>query len=113
MRPRQLAGAAAAADRQCTASRLRGGLSWHASPAYRSGWQRRGLPLQRRRSWLRRRRRCARAFDAFYTTARQRGHVGLGLHLVHNIVTQVLGGSIQLDSSPGTGSELVWTVPLD
>lgn len=55
----------------------------------------------------------ARAFDAFYTTARQRGHVGLGLHLVHNIVTQVLGGSIQLNSSPGTGSELVWTVPLD
>jgi hypothetical protein len=30
-----------------------------------------------------------------------------------NIVTQVFRGSIQLNSSPQTGSELVWTVPLD
>jgi signal transduction histidine kinase len=54
----------------------------------------------------------ARAFDAFFTTARQHGHVGLGLHLVHNIVTQVFGGTVQLSSSAGAGSELSWSVPL-
>jgi signal transduction histidine kinase/ligand-binding sensor domain-containing protein len=46
----------------------------------------------------------ARAFDPFFTTRRGSGASGLGLHIVHNLVSQVLGGSIELDSSPGRGS---------
>jgi signal transduction histidine kinase/ligand-binding sensor domain-containing protein len=46
----------------------------------------------------------ARAFDPFFTTRRGSGASGLGLHIVHNLVSQVLGGSIELDSAPGQGS---------
>ncbi len=41
-------------------------------------------------------------FDPFVTTERKRGQAGLGLHLVYNLVTQVLGGSISyVDSKMG------------
>ena len=46
----------------------------------------------------------ARAFDPFFTTRRGSGASGLGLHIVHSLVTRVLGGSIELDSTPGRGS---------
>lgn len=35
-------------------------------------------------------------FEPFYTTKRNRGHIGLGLHIVHNLVTQTLEGDIHL-----------------
>jgi signal transduction histidine kinase len=38
----------------------------------------------------------ARVFEPFYTTARHRGGTGLGLHIVHQVVTEVLGGQIQV-----------------
>ncbi|MDW7556152.1 MULTISPECIES: sensor histidine kinase [Azospirillum] len=37
-----------------------------------------------------------RIFDPFFTTRRDRGHAGLGLHIVHNTVSQ-LGGTISLE----------------
>ncbi|MFC5355668.1 ATP-binding protein [Azospirillum himalayense] len=37
-----------------------------------------------------------RIFDPFFTTRRDRGHAGLGLHIVHNAVSQ-LGGTIALE----------------
>lgn len=37
-------------------------------------------------------------FDPFTTTKRGEGGSGLGLHLVYNLVTQALGGSIQLEN---------------
>lgn len=46
----------------------------------------------------------ARAFDPFFTTRRDLGGTGLGLHIVHNIVSGVLGGTIGLDSAPGKGT---------
>lgn len=41
-------------------------------------------------------------FDPFVTTERRRGQAGLGMHLVYNLVTQVLDGTIScLDSDNG------------
>jgi signal transduction histidine kinase len=51
------------------------------------------------------------AFDPFFTTRRDKGCTGLGLHLVHNIVTHRLGGKLALDSSPGEGTEVHVILP--
>ncbi|MCB0132237.1 MAG: HAMP domain-containing histidine kinase, partial [Caldilineaceae bacterium] len=53
----------------------------------------------------------ARIFEPFFTTARGQGGTGLGMHLVYNLVTQKLDGSIQCSSSPGTGTTFVLTLP--
>ncbi|HYD81260.1 MAG TPA: ATP-binding protein [Paucimonas sp.] len=49
--------------------------------------------------------------DPFYTTRRGTGHSGLGLHIVHNTVTALLGGTIDVDSIPGQGTTVVLTLP--
>ncbi|WP_409422974.1 HAMP domain-containing sensor histidine kinase [Pseudaeromonas sp. ZJS20] len=54
----------------------------------------------------------ATLFDPFVTTGRHQGHIGLGMHLVHQWVTQVLQGSIKVNSAPGEGSCFVLTLPL-
>jgi ligand-binding sensor domain-containing protein/C4-dicarboxylate-specific signal transduction histidine kinase len=48
----------------------------------------------------------ARIFDPFFTTRRGKGGSGLGMHIVYNLVTQVLGGSIVVDSTPGNGIQV-------
>ena len=50
-------------------------------------------------------------FDPFYTTNRQEGCSGLGLHLVYNLVTQQLGGNIHCDSRPGQGTTFTISLP--
>src|SRR5690606_24997925 len=42
-----------------------------------------------------------RAFDPFFTTRREEGGSGLGLHIVYSIVTSRPGGQIALESEPG------------
>lgn len=42
-----------------------------------------------------------RVFDPFFTTRMGQGGSGLGLYIVYNIVTSLLGGSIEVTSTPG------------
>ena len=51
-------------------------------------------------------------FDPFFTTRRAQGSTGLGLYIVHNLVTQQLGGRITLVSAPGKGTTICMTLPL-
>lgn len=56
-------------------------------------------------------------FEPFFTTSRHRGGTGLGLHIVHQLVTQVLGGTIAVKSTvaplgtPGRGTCLTMRLP--
>ncbi|PWC54719.1 AAA family ATPase [Azospirillum sp. TSO22-1] len=54
----------------------------------------RGIPEEHR----------AKVFDPFFTTRRGAGSTGLGLHIVFNLVTAKLGGSIRLDAAEGGGT---------
>ena len=51
------------------------------------------------------------AFNPFFTTRRSQGCVGLGLHVVHNIVTQRLGGRLSLESEPDEGTRIRIVLP--
>jgi PAS domain S-box-containing protein len=51
------------------------------------------------------------AFDPFFTTRRDQGSTGLGLHIVHSIVTNYLGGRLQLESEPGEGTTIRLILP--
>jgi signal transduction histidine kinase len=53
----------------------------------------------------------ARVFDPFFTTDLQHG-LGLGMHLVYNLVTHRLGGGIACDSRPGEGVHFHIEIPL-
>lgn len=53
-----------------------------------------------------------RVFDPFFTTRLGQGGSGLGLHIVHNIVTEVLGGHVDVSSQPGAGTVFALRVPL-
>ncbi len=43
-------------------------------------------------------------FDPFFTTKRAEGGTGMGLHIVHNLITRKLGGEITCKTSPGNGT---------
>ncbi|MGH8042835.1 MAG: two-component regulator propeller domain-containing protein [Rudaea sp.] len=55
----------------------------------------------------------ARIFEPFFTTRRGQGGSGLGLHVVYNLVTQLLKGSIRVESAPGAGVLFEMFLPLD
>ena len=66
-----------------------------------------------------------RVFEPFFTTKRGQGGSGLGLHIVFNLVTQVLGGEIRVESvtndsigqsegeSIASGTRFMISVPLN
>ena len=52
-----------------------------------------------------------RIFDPFFTTKRGAGGTGLGMHIVYNLVTQMLGGTIEVFSTEGRGTRVVVAFP--
>lgn len=54
-----------------------------------------------------------RVFDPFFTTKLGRGGSGLGLHIVYNLVTRVLGGRIEVSSRPGSGTRFEFVLPFE
>jgi sensor domain CHASE-containing protein/two-component sensor histidine kinase len=55
----------------------------------------------------------SKVFQPFFTTKRSAGCVGLGLHIVSNIVHQVLKGDIKVDSSPMKGVKFTISIPVE
>ncbi len=51
-------------------------------------------------------------YEPFFTTARDRGGTGLGLHIVYNLVTQKLGGTIRHESEHNAGVTFYLDLPL-
>ena len=54
----------------------------------------------------------AHVFEPFFTTRMGQGGSGLGLHIAHNIVYEVLGGTVSLSSSEGQGTVFDIKIPL-
>ncbi|MEF8755434.1 MAG: PAS domain S-box protein [Accumulibacter sp.] len=54
-----------------------------------------------------------RIFEPFFTTRLGQGGSGLGLYIVYNLVTGVLGGTIAVDSAPGKGSTFRLSLPCN
>lgn len=51
-------------------------------------------------------------FEPFFTTARDQGGSGLGLHIVHNLVTQTLAGTLRCQSDVALGTRFILNLPL-
>ncbi|MBW2218177.1 MAG: PAS domain S-box protein [Deltaproteobacteria bacterium] len=51
-------------------------------------------------------------FDPFFTTTRSKGGIGLGMHIVYNLVSKTLKGLIDCRSSLGKGAEFIIEIPL-
>lgn len=52
-----------------------------------------------------------RAFEPFFTTARDKGRAGLGLHAAFNLTTGPLGGDIHLENHEPSGARVVIDLP--
>ncbi|MGB3558561.1 MAG: AAA family ATPase [Geitlerinemataceae cyanobacterium] len=53
----------------------------------------------------------SKIFDPFFTTKRGQGGTGLGLHIVYNLVTQKLHGTIECESQVGMGTKFIIKLP--
>ncbi|MBD2175317.1 CHASE2 domain-containing protein [Pseudanabaena sp. FACHB-1998] len=54
-----------------------------------------------------------RIFEPFFTTARDRGGSGLGLHIIYNLVTQNLKGTISCESEINVGTKFTIALPIN
>jgi PAS domain S-box-containing protein len=52
-------------------------------------------------------------YEPFFTTKRNQGGSGLGMHVVYTAVTQSLGGRIVCESNPGRGTAFTITFPVN
>lgn len=50
-------------------------------------------------------------FDPFFTTKKGNGGSGLGLSIVYNLVTKIMGGTIKCNSEVGNGVEFIIELP--
>lgn len=87
------------AEVEVTADRLEGHPAWRVAVRDYGC----GIPAEARR----------KLFDAFFTTARARGHKGLGLTIVFNTVTGPLAGRVQIEPTPGGGTTVALLVPQE
>lgn len=55
----------------------------------------------------------ARIFDPFFTTSRGASSTGLGMHILYNGVTRMLGGTVRCQSRPGQGMRVDVTCPAE
>lgn len=55
----------------------------------------------------------ARVFAPFFTTKLGKGGSGLGMHIVYNLVTDVLGGKIELNSELDQGDNVKLVTSTD
>ncbi len=51
-------------------------------------------------------------FDLFFTTKSEQRGSGIGLHIVYNLVTQTLGGTIECQCTPGAGTSFTIRIPV-
>lgn len=54
-----------------------------------------------------------KVFEPFFTTRRNQGGIGLGMHIMYNIITQRLMGSISIESTLGEGTCLKLSLPKE
>lgn len=52
-------------------------------------------------------------FDPFVTSKRSQGHIGLGLHIAHNLTVEHLKGSITIVKSDNTGTHIKLSLPVN
>jgi two-component system NtrC family sensor kinase len=52
-------------------------------------------------------------FNPFFTTNRSGGGTGLGMHIVYNLVTQSLSGTIFCESTVGFGTTFIIQIPIN
>lgn len=53
----------------------------------------------------------AKLFDPFFTTRRGQGGSGLGAHILYNLATGPLGGTVKVESEPGKGLQYCLRFP--
>ncbi len=54
----------------------------------------------------------SKIFDPFFTTKLGSGGSGLGMHILYNLVNDVLGGKVEVSSIAGVGTDVILTIPL-
>ena len=50
-------------------------------------------------------------FDPFFTTKRGKGGTGLGMHIIYNLVSHKLQGTIEVSSELGRGTRFTIKIP--
>ena len=53
-----------------------------------------------------------KVFDPFYTTNRGAGNSGLGMHIIYNLISDKLDGTIDITSQIDNGVEICVTLPI-